>query len=54
MVTKFLNWVKEYQSDIILLIGVVLISLLSFLAGYITANYQEKTPIKFEQTENGN
>lgn len=50
MLTKLKEFVKIYQDDIILLIGVILISLLSFAAGYITAKQQEKEPIKFEIT----
>ena len=49
MLTKLKEFVKIYQDDIILLIGVILISLLSFAAGYITAKQQEKEPIKFER-----
>jgi len=50
MVTKVIQFVKAYQADIILLIGVVLISLLSFAAGYIVSEAQKKTPIQFEQS----
>ncbi len=49
--SKISNGVKEHLDDIILLVGVVLISLLSFAAGYITAKQQDKEPIKFEQIE---
>ena len=48
MLSKIKEFVKEHQEDIILVIGVVLISLLSFAAGYITAKQQEKEPIKIE------
>ncbi len=44
--------IKKYQVDIILVIGVILISLLSFAAGYIVAKQQEKTPILFEEIQN--
>ncbi|MEA3344243.1 MAG: hypothetical protein U9Q16_00985 [Patescibacteria group bacterium] len=43
--------IKKHQADIILVVGVILISLLSFAAGYITANYQNKEPIKFEMNQ---
>jgi len=43
---KFIIFVKGHIDDIILLIGVVLISLLSFAMGYIFAKQQEKTPLK--------
>jgi len=48
MLAKIKNFVKTYQSDIILVVGVILISLLSFAMGYIFAKQQEKTPIKIE------
>jgi len=48
MLTKIKDFVKTYQSDIILVIGVILISLLSFAMGYIVAKQQEKEPIRFE------
>ena len=51
MLTKIANFVKNNQADIILVIGVVLISLLSFAAGYITAKNQEKQPLKIEFKE---
>lgn len=50
--TQLFNWVKRYQADIILLIGVILISLLSFAAGYITAKEQAKTPVRIEAIDN--
>jgi len=50
MLAKFKQFVKQYKGDIILIIGVILISLLSFAMGYIVAKYQEKTPIQFEMT----
>lgn len=43
------QFVKEHQTDIILLIGVILISLLSFAMGYIIAKQQEKEPIIIEE-----
>jgi len=47
-----LSGVKVYQNDIFLVIGVILISLLSFAMGYIVAKKQEKSPIKIECTDN--
>ena len=44
------GFIKKYQADIILVIGVILISLLSFAIGYIVAK-QEKEPLKFESNE---
>ena len=40
MLTKLINFVKIHQADIILVVGVILISLLSFAMGYITAKLQ--------------
>jgi len=51
MLSKFTNLVKERKSEIILVIGVALISLFSFLMGYITAKYQEKEPLIIETTD---
>lgn len=51
MLSKFIQFVKKNQTDIILLIGVILISLLSFALGYIVAKKEDKTPIKFELHE---
>ncbi len=51
LLSKISNGVKEHLDDIILLVGVVLISLLSFAAGYIAAKQQDKESIKFEQIE---
>jgi len=48
MLAKIKQFVKENLADIILVVGVILISLLSFAAGYITAKQQEKEPIKIE------
>ena len=49
MLTKIKQFVKIHQSDIILLIGVILISLLSFAIGYIVAKEQEKEPLRIER-----
>jgi hypothetical protein len=49
MLTKIKQFVKTYQTDIILVIGVILISLLSFAMGYIVAKQQEKENLKFEE-----
>jgi len=48
ILTKIKQWTIIHQSDIILLIGVILISLLSFAMGYIVAKEQEKEPLKIE------
>ena len=48
LLSKISNGVKIYQSDIILVIGVILISLLSFAMGYIVAKQQEKEPLRIE------
>lgn len=51
MLAKIKQFVKKYQADIILVIGVILISLLSFAMGYIVAEQHQKEPIQFEITE---
>ena len=48
LLSKISNRVKEHQDDIILIIGVILISLLSFAAGFIVARQQEKEPLRIE------
>ena len=45
------DWILNHQNDIMLVIGVILISLLSFAAGYIVAKEQEKEPIRIEYYE---
>jgi hypothetical protein len=50
ILTRIKEFVKEHQEDIILVIGVILISLLSFAAGFIVAKQQEKTSLLFEET----
>ena len=50
ILTKIKEFVKVYQADIILVIGVILISLLSFAMGYIIARQQEKESIKIEKS----
>jgi lipopolysaccharide/colanic/teichoic acid biosynthesis glycosyltransferase len=49
MLSKIKEFVKKYQVDIILSVGVILISLLSFAIGYIVAK-QQKEPLFIEQT----
>jgi len=48
MLTKIISFVKDHLNDIVLLIGVILISLLSFAAGYIVAKQENKEPTKIE------
>ncbi|HHE76487.1 MAG TPA: hypothetical protein ENL27_00660 [Candidatus Parcubacteria bacterium] len=40
---------KKYESEIILFIGVVLVSLLSFAVGYIAAKNQCHNPVRIEK-----
>ncbi len=49
ILTNIKQFVKTHRADIILIIGVILISLLSFATGFITAKLQEKEPIKVEE-----
>lgn len=51
MLSNFKQLVKDNQNDIIMIIGVVLISLLSFATGYIVAKQQNKKPIQIEYYE---
>ena len=51
MLSNIKDFVKRHLDDIILLIGVILISLLSFAIGYIVAKQQGKTPLKIESYE---
>jgi len=53
MLSKVTTFVKIYKADIILAVGVMLISLLSFAVGYIVAKEQLKQPITIEQTQYG-
>jgi hypothetical protein len=53
MFSKLKDFIKLRQADIVLFIGVVLISLLSFAMGYIMAKQQDKEPVKFELNESG-
>ena len=48
--TKISQFVKKHQTDIILVIGVILISLLSFAMGYIVAKTYEKQPIQIQES----
>lgn len=48
---KIKHWIIKYQNDIILIIGVILISLFSFAVGYIVAKKQEKEPIRIEKIQ---
>jgi len=45
MISELVQFFKKHQNDIVLFIGVILISLLSFAVGYITAKEQQKEPI---------
>ena len=49
MVAKIAEFVKRHEIDIILATGVMLVSLLSFAIGYLTAKEQLKQPIRVEQ-----
>jgi len=51
ILSRIKEFVKERETDVILGIGVVLVSLLSFAIGYLTAKEQLKEPIRIEQTQ---
>jgi hypothetical protein len=46
MLAKIGDFVKANEAEIVLVIAVILVSLLSFSLGYITAKKEEKQPIK--------
>ena len=48
---ELFQFLRKHQADIILVIGVILISLLSFAMGYILAKQQEKEPIRIEKRD---
>ncbi|MBI2669625.1 MAG: hypothetical protein HYX20_00540 [Candidatus Yanofskybacteria bacterium] len=50
--SKLYKFVKQYQSDIILAIAIVLISITAFNLGKISAYQQKKTPITITEPEN--
>ena len=47
MIAEFKKFVKKYYQDILLIIGIILISLVSFAIGYLTAKYQDNNKIIF-------
>lgn len=49
MLAKLIQFVKNYQDEIVLVIGVILISLISFGLGRLTAPQMEKEPITIEE-----
>jgi len=49
MLRKIKKFIQENQDDIILAIGVILISLLCFALGYLLAVNQQKQPLQFEE-----
>ena len=51
ILAKIVELVKRYEADIILAVGVLLISLLSFAIGYMTAKEQFKEPIRIEEIQ---
>ena len=50
MLSKIRDFVKDKLYDIMLFIIIVLLLMLAFAAGYITAKYQSKNPIQIQQT----
>ena len=50
MVSKIKEFVKTNEANIVLGIGVVLVSLISFAVGYLAAREQLKEPIYIEQS----
>lgn len=54
LIHKLKKYAKKNQRDIALISGVILISLLSFAAGYITAKNEKTEPLIIEQINNNN
>lgn len=52
ILAKLQNFVKIYQNEFVLAVGVFLVCLLSFAAGYIAAREHLKTPLYIEEPEN--
>jgi hypothetical protein len=52
MLARLTKFVKNNQEDIILFLGVILVSLLSFAMGYIFSEYLEKEPVIIESSFN--
>jgi len=50
MLSGIKRFVNDNSDDIILVAVVVLISLISFAAGYIVSKQQDREPLRFEQT----
>ena len=48
MLSKFFKFVKKNKEDIILFVGVALISFLSFTIGYIMSEANKKEPMQIE------
>lgn len=51
MLSKLIQFVKTHENDVVLVVGVILISLLSFAMGYLSAKTQEKEPLQIEQSQ---
>ena len=52
MLSKFFKFVKRNKEDIILFVGVALISFLSFFVGYIISEANHNEPMQFETNIN--
>jgi hypothetical protein len=48
MLSKFFKFVKRNKEDIILFVGVALISFLSFTVGYIISESNHNEPMQFQ------
>ena len=53
MLPKFLRFVKENKSEIILFLSVLLISSFSFAFGYVIGRTQERPPLEFYEPIEG-
>jgi hypothetical protein len=49
ILTEIAHFLNKYQKEIVLFVMVILVSLLSFAAGYIVAKQEQKEPIRIER-----
>jgi predicted Na+-dependent transporter len=46
-IKRFKKWILSHQDDILIFLIIVLVALLSFAIGYLSARFQEKEPLRF-------
>ena len=45
------NWISDHQSDIVLIVGIILVALISFTMGRMTSPQSNKEPVVIENQE---